>query len=172
MEVVERRRKKNMYANIIARENLPFLEKIAHEGRINDLDKARNLTQIVFRTMRDFIPAKVIHLVELELIDKAVLIEDRRSELNEIVTLWKDPNPFVGWLSRLRRPFNNIAFLGMDANLFVIRVEKEGGVPSITDGETVIKAVFKAIKEELSAKIIKIIAEFLPGKIKQWWQEL
>ncbi|MGK7916956.1 MAG: DUF2267 domain-containing protein [Prochloraceae cyanobacterium] len=161
-----------MYTNIIARENIPFLEKIMHEGRLNDLGEARNLTKIVFRTIRDFIPAKVIKRVELELLDKAVLIEDKSHQLNEIATLWKDPNPLVGWLSRFRRPFKNIAFLGMDANLFLIRVEKEGGVPKSTDVETVIKAVFQAIQEELSVKVIGEIGYFLPGKIQQWWQQI
>ncbi len=168
MQVIDR---KNMYANIIAKENLPFLEKIRHEGRINDLNKARNLTKIVFRTMRDFIPVKIIDRVELELQDKALLVGNKTHQLNEIAELWKDTNPFVNWLSRLRRPFNNIAFLNIDHELFVIRVEKEEGIPNSTDGETVIKAVFKATKEELSVKIIGEIGKFLPPKIEQWWQQ-
>ena len=60
----------------------------------------------------------------------------------------------------------------MDANLFLIRVEKEGGVPKSTDVETVIKAVFQAIQEELSVKVIGEIGYFLPGKIQQWWQQI
>lgn len=160
-----------MYANIIARENLPFLEKIMYEGKIEDINKARNITKIVFRTMRDFIPVKVIERVELELLDKALIMKNRRERLNEIAELWQDTNPLVGWLSRLRSPFNNIGFLGMDDELFIIRVEKEEGIPDSTDGETVIKAVFKATKQELSAKIINQIDEFLPGKIKKWWQQ-
>ncbi len=59
--------------------------------------------------------------------------------------MWKDTNPLVSWLSRLRSP------LQFDAQLFIPRVEQEGGMPRGTDGETVIRAIFAATKQELSS---------------------
>ncbi len=63
----------------------------------------------------------------------------------DITQLWKDNNPLVSWLSRLRSP------LQFDAQLFIPRVEQEGGMPRGTDGETVIRAIFAATKQELSS---------------------
>jgi uncharacterized protein (DUF2267 family) len=44
-------------------------------------------------------------------------------------------------------------------------------MPANTNGETVTKAVFAATKEELSPERITEIAQFLPGKIRQIWEE-
>ena len=50
------------------------------------------------------------------------------------------------WFSKVRPP------LKFDADTFIFRIEKEGGVPRGTTGVKVINAVFSATKGELSER--------------------
>lgn len=140
-----------------------FLEKVAYAGNLADIYEARDLAEVVFRTMRDLMPNATVDRVASELNKEALLTEEKSLQQN-ISELWKDTNPLVGWLSRVRSP------LEFDDRLFIRRVEQEGTMPKNTDGETVIKAVFTATKAELSGDRAKEIAQFLPGKIQQLWQ--
>ncbi len=144
----------------------PFLEKVVLKAELPDIFDARDLTTIVYRTMRDLMTTEVSQAVESELQEEANANTNTNNQRlqQEIAALWHDDNPLVAWLSSMRPP------LKFDADTFIFRVEKEGGLPYGTTGEKVINAVFSATKEELSEDRIKEIAEFLPGKIKAMWE--
>ncbi|NEO28392.1 MAG: DUF2267 domain-containing protein [Kamptonema sp. SIO4C4] len=146
-----------------SQQRLSFLEKIQLKGELSDLYDARDLAIIVYRTMRDLIPTDECDRVAEEL-DTAVQTTDEKALQYDIAQLWKDTNPLVAWLSRLRSP------LHFDDDTFIFRINQEGGVPKGTTGERVIQAVFSATKEELSQERIKAIADCLPGKVKEMWQ--
>ena len=108
--------------------------------------------------------------VESEL-HKEVLPTDDKTLQQEIADLWRDTNPLVGLLSRVRRALTGSpAPLGIDGNLFVPRVELEGALPSGVKPETAIAAVFSATKDELSEERIQEIAGFLPDRIRGIWE--
>jgi uncharacterized protein (DUF2267 family) len=155
----------------IATKDMPFLEKVMLKAELEDIFDARDLTEIVYRTMRDLMPTEAQDRVAEELKGEEALPTEEKALQNEIVDLWKDTNPIVGWLSRVRPPFHGPAPFIIDDNLFVFRVEQEGGVQSGISGETIVKAVFSATKDELSEERIQEIVEFLPGRIKEMWQQ-
>ncbi len=151
----------------LASKNISFLKQVMEQGKLEDIYEARDLTEVVFRTMRDLMPNEVVDRVESELQQEsleALPAQSRNIQKDiDITRLWKDTNPLVSWLSRLRSP------LEFDAQLFIRRVEQEGGMPRGTDGETVIRAIFAATKQELSSDRIQEVGQFLPGKIQQLW---
>ena len=142
----------------------PFLEEVALKAELPDIFDARDLTNVVYRTMRDLMPNEASDAVETELHDEIEEGAKNKRLQDEIADLWRDDNPIVSWLSKVRPP------LKFDADTFIYRVEKEGGLPRGTTGEKVINAVFAATKEELSEDVIKQVSEFLPGKIKDMWE--
>ena len=142
----------------------PFLEEVALKAELPDIFDARDLTNLVYRTMRDLMPNEASKAVESELHDEIEEGAKNKRLQDEIADLWKDDNPIVAWLSKVRPP------LKFDADTFIFRIEKEGGLPKNTTGEKVINAVFSATKQELSDDIKKQVSEFLPGKIKDMWE--
>ena len=142
----------------------PFLEKVALKAELPDIFDARDLTNLVYRTMRDLMTTEASQAVESQLHEEAEEGAKNKRLQKEIADLWKDDNPLVAWLSKVRPP------LKFDDETFIFRIEKEGGMPRGTTGEKVINAVFSATKEELSEDTIKQVAEFLPGKIKDMWE--
>lgn len=159
-----------MTATPIAESNRSFLEKVKNQGKLSDLYDARDLSEIVFRVMRDLMTEDTINRVDSELHEEAVETDNKTLQ-TEISDLWKDSNPLVGWLSRIRPPFKAPPPAGIDDNLFITRVEQEGGLPPTTSGETLIKAVFSATKDELSEDRIREVAGCLPGKVRQLWEQ-
>jgi uncharacterized protein (DUF2267 family) len=142
----------------------PFLEQVALQAELPDIFDARDLTTVVYRTMRDLMTTEASKAVESELKVEAEQNASNKRLQQEVAELWHDDNPIVAWLSTIRPP------LKFDADTFIFRIEKEGGLPKGTTGEKVIKAVFSATKEELSEERITEIAQFLPGKIKDMWE--
>ncbi|NES72629.1 MAG: DUF2267 domain-containing protein [Okeania sp. SIO2D1] len=155
--------------NAIAQSNVNFLTKIQNRANLQDIYDARDLAEVVYRTIRDLMPREMIDRVSSDLQERQNT-DNPLGEKSEIVQLWQDRNPLVAWLSRVRPAFKGEVPYTFDDKLFVTRVEQEGGMPRGTDGETVIKAVFAATKDELSEARVKEVAEFLPGKIKEFWQ--
>lgn len=143
----------------------PFLEKVALKAELSDIFDARDLTNVVYRTMRDLISSETSAAVASELEGEEVESDATNKRMqDEVSDLWKDDNPLVALISKVRPQ------LKFDADTFIFRIEKEGGLPRGTTGEKVINAVFSATKEELSGDVKQQVAEFLPGKIKDMWE--
>jgi uncharacterized protein (DUF2267 family) len=142
----------------------PFLEEVALKAELPDIFDARDLSNLVYRTMRDLMPTETAKTVEAELHEEMEEGATNKRLQSEIADLWKDDNPIVAWLSKVRPP------LKFDDDTFIFRVEKEGGLPRGTTGEKVINAVFSATKQELSEQTKQQVSQFLPGKIKDMWE--
>ena len=138
-------------------------------GHLEDIFDARDITELVYRIMRDVMTTEASDRVEAELHKEVLPTEDKTLQ-KEIADLWKDTNPLVGLLSRVCQPLRGPAPLGIDSNLFVRRVELEGALPSGVKSETAIAAVFSATKDELSEERIQEIAGFLPDRIREIWE--
>jgi uncharacterized protein (DUF2267 family) len=152
----------------IADEHRSFLEKVMVEGGLADPYDARDLTEVVFRAMRDLMTTEASDRVEGELHEEALPTDEKALQM-EISDLWKDTNPIVGFLSRLRPPLDGPGLSGIDDKRFLSRIANEGGVPPTVDREQVIKAVFSATKENLSSERIQEVENFLPGRIRELW---
>lgn len=167
LDKMEKNPPKSLQANRgapIATENMPFLEKVMAKGNLVDIFDARDITVVVYRIMRDMMTTEAADRVSAELHKEAVPTQDKTLQV-EISELWKDTNPLVGFLSRIRPP------LEIKDDRFLFRVANEGSMPKYTEPERVVKAVFSATKDELSEDRIAEIAQALPGKVKQLWNE-
>lgn len=151
-------------------EHTPFLEKVKVKGSLPDLYDARDITETVFRVMRDVMTTAEADRIGEELHD-SVLPTDEKALQMEVAELWKDRNPIVSLLSRIRPPMKGPAPLGIDSKLFLTRVDNEGGVPKTVNAEIVVAAVFSATKDELTPERVESVAQWLPeGKVRELWQ--
>jgi len=148
----------------IVQENMPFLEKVMLRGNLEDVFDARDVSEVVFRTMRDVMTTEAADRVTSELHEEALPTDDKALQ-NEVAELWQDTNPIVRFLSKIRPP------LEIKPETFLFRINQEAGLPRGVEAETAIKAVFSATKDELSEERVSEIANFLPGEIKQMWQQ-
>lgn len=148
----------------IVEENTPFLEKVMLRGNLEDIFDARDVAEVVFRTMRDLMTTKASDQVASELDEEALPTEDKALQ-NSVSELWQDTNPIVSFLSRIRPP------LKFDDETFLFRIRQEAGLPQNVSPETAIKAVFSATKEDLSDGRIQDIKKFMPGQIQSLWVE-
>ena len=155
---------------VIADEHRSFLEKVMVESGFADLYDARDFSEVVFRVMRDLMTTDTIDRVETELHTEAVPTDEKALQF-EVADLWKDTNPIVKFLSRIRQPLTGPAPLGIDSNLFIRRVANEGGLPGTVEVEQAIKAVFSATKDQLSQERIQEIAGLLPDRIRELWEQ-
>lgn len=147
----------------IATEDMDFLKKVMLKGRIEDIYDARDLTEVIFRTMRDLMTTQASDRVASELHEESLDTSEKALQ-NEVSELWQDTNPLVRFLSRVRPP------LEFDSETFMQRVRQEGGLPRSTDVIAVLKAVFSATKEELSEGRIQEVSAAMPGQIKELWE--
>lgn len=154
----------------IAERDRPFLEKVMQLGDISDPFDARDLTEVVYRVMRDEMTTEASDRVAEEL-HKEILPTDNKALQMEISDLWKDTNPLVGFLSRVRPPWHGPGVFNIDSDRFIFRVANEGGMPPTTNGEKVVKAVFSATKDELSEERIQEIASWLPDYVRGLWEK-
>jgi len=163
----------------IATKDMPFLEKVMIKSGLEDIFDARDVTEVIYRAMRDLMPTEASDRVEDELHKEALPTEDKALQM-EIADLWKDTNPIVGFLSRIRAPFdhsnrhNPSDISNVNDERFLTRVKNESPMAATgfdLDREQVVKAVFSATKEELSEDRIKEIANYLPGKVRELWEE-
>ncbi|MGB3136916.1 MAG: DUF2267 domain-containing protein [Nodosilinea sp.] len=131
-----------------------FLEKVMQKASLPDIYDARDLTLVVFRSMRDLMSTEAADRTQAAFRDE------------EIAALWKDDNPIVRALSRLRPPLN------VDTETFLRRIKQEGGIPKGVSPEAVVIAVFSTAKEELSEAQIKEISATLPDGLQVMWDQL
>ncbi len=139
---------------------VPFLQKVQTKAGLPDIYDARDISIIVFRTMRDLMTTEASNQVASDLASSS-----EKTGPDEIGELWKDNNPLVAFLSKIRPP------LKFDGDTFIFRINQEAGVPKGITPETVIKAVFSATKEELSQARVQEIASFMPDKVKTLWNQ-
>ncbi|MGB3574237.1 MAG: DUF2267 domain-containing protein [Phormidesmis sp.] len=131
-----------------------FLEKVMQRSNIPDIYDARDITIVVFRALRDLISTEASERTEAALSD------------DQITKLWKDDNPIVAALSKLRPPLN------VDTETFLRRIKQEGGVPKNVTPEAAVIAVFSTVREELPPERVKEIAGFLPDGLKVMWEQI
>ncbi|MBW4691341.1 MAG: DUF2267 domain-containing protein [Lyngbya sp. HA4199-MV5] len=148
----------------IATKDTPFLEKVKVKGGLSDLYDARDITEVVFRTMRDMMPNQAVDRVANEL-HKEMESTSEKALQNEISELWEDTNPLVRFISRVRQP------LDIKDGTFLFRVKQEASLQRTVDPEIAVKAVFSATKDELSEDRIQEVKGFLPGVIRRLWDE-
>ncbi|MBE9064422.1 DUF2267 domain-containing protein [cf. Phormidesmis sp. LEGE 11477] len=131
-----------------------FLEKVMQRSSIPDIYDARDITIVVLRSLRDLMSTDLADRTESDFTDE------------KIALLWKDDNPIVAALSKLRPP------LKIDTETFLRRIRQEGGVPKNVSPESAVIAVFSAVREELSPERNKEIASFLPDGLKVMWEQI
>ena len=131
-----------------------FLEKVMKRSSIPDIYDARDITIVVLRSLRDLMSTDASERTAEEFSDE------------QIAKLWKDDNPIVAALSKLRPPLN------VDTETFLRRVKQEGGVPKNVSPESAVIAVFSTIREELSPERAKEISSFLPDGLKVMWEQI
>ncbi|MDR9894500.1 DUF2267 domain-containing protein [Aetokthonos hydrillicola Thurmond2011] len=140
------------------------------KGHISDIFDARDVTEVVFRVMRDLMTTEAADHVESELHKEATHTEDKALQM-EIADLWHDTNPIVGLLSRVRPPWQGPGIFKIDSDRFLFRVANEGGLQPDVNREQVVKAVFSATKDELSQERIEEIASWLPDHVRELWEQ-
>lgn len=148
----------------IATENMDFLEKVMVRGELEDIFDARDLSEMVFRTMRDLMTTEAADRVTDELENTPAKETDNKALQNDIAELWQDTNPLVRFLSQVRSP------LEFDDDTFLFRIRQEGGLQRGVSPEQVTTAVFATVKEELSEERIAEVSKFLPGKVRELWE--
>jgi len=160
----------NTAPNPIPQAHETFLRIVRDRGKLQDLYEARDMTEIVYRTMRDLMDRATIERVSNELGNQNAA-PIRAGMSFSVKDLWEDTNPLVSWISRLRPAFAKEAPYGINDKLFLRRLKLEGGMPAQTDPMTVTRAVFTATKAELSPECIQEVSECLPGVIKTIWNQ-
>lgn len=140
----------------------PFLERVRRQAGLDDLYDARDVTEVVFRTMRDLMTTEASDRVASELTAVALPTEDQALG-QPVSVLWRDTNPIVALLSRLRGP------LEIKPETFLFRIQQEAGLQRGIDPERAVEAVFAATKYELSEERIQEISTYLPDEIRQLW---
>jgi uncharacterized protein (DUF2267 family) len=154
----------------IADEHRSFLEKVMVRSGFADLYDARDFSEVVFRVMRDLMTTEASDRVEAELHTEAVPTDEKALQF-EVSDLWRDSNPLVRFLSRVRPPWQGPGIFKIDSDRFLFRVANEGGKPGTVDREQAVKAVFSATKDELSEERIQEIASWLPDYVRQLWEQ-
>ncbi len=161
---------------IYADRDRSFLEYVMAEGGFTDPYDARDFTEVVFRVMRDLMTTAAADRVADELHEEILPTDEKALQL-EVTDLWKDSNPIVGLLSRVRPPWQGPGIFKINSDRFFFRVANEGGLqrmPEDKDRERkqAVKAVFTATKRELSEERIAEIATWLPEEgVRELWQQ-
>lgn len=155
---------------VIASEHRSFLEKVMVKAGFADLYDARDFTEVVFRVMRDLMTTEASDRVAAELHEEALPTKEKALQM-EVADLWKDTNPIVGFLSRVRPPWQGPGIFKIDSERFLFRVANESGMPRSVEREQAVQAVFSATKDELSSERIEEIASWLPDHVRKLWEE-
>ena len=153
-----------------------FLEYVMVEGGFADPYDARDFTEVVFRIMRDLMTTEAADRVADELHEEMLPTDEKALQM-EVTDLWKDTNPIVGFLSRVRPPWQGPGIFKINSDRFFFRAANESGLermPEDKDKERkqAVKAVFTATKRELSEERIAEIATWLPEDgVRELWHE-
>lgn len=153
-----------------------FLEYVMVEGGFADPYDARDFTEVVFRIMRDLMTTAAADRVADELHEEMMPTNEKALQM-EVTDLWKDTNPIVGFLSRVRPPWQGPGIFKINSDRFFFRAANESGLermPEDKDKERkqAVKAVFTATKRELSQERIAEIATWLPEDgVRELWHE-
>lgn len=164
------------YRVAIADKDHSFLEYVMVEGRFADPYDARDFTEVVFRVMRDLMTTEAADRVADELHEEMMPTKEKSLQM-EVTDLWKDTNPLVGFLSRVRPPWQGPGIFKIDSDRFFFRVANEGGLRRDPEGKDAhrkqaVKAVFSATKRELSEERIQEVATWLPESgVRELWEE-
>jgi uncharacterized protein (DUF2267 family) len=159
---------------LFAERDRSFLEYVMVEGGFADPYDARDFTEVVFRIMRDLMTTAAADRVADELHEEMMPTDEKALQL-EVSDLWRDTNPLVGLLSRVRPPWQGPGIFKIDSDRFFFRAANEGGLERGTvdeEGERqqAVKAVFTATKRELSPERIAEVATWLPaGGVRELW---
>ena len=140
-----------------------FLEKVQRQAGLEDLYDARDIAEVVFRTMRDMMTTEAANRVAAELDGKVLSTGDGASQ-DKLIEIWKDSNLLVRFLSRIRKP------LIIEPDTFLFRISQEAGLSRGVTASDVTEAVFSALKRELSAECIQEVSTFLPEELRQAWR--
>jgi uncharacterized protein (DUF2267 family) len=161
---------------IFADKDRSFLEYVMVEGGFADPYDARDFTEVVFRIMRDLMTTEAADRVASELHEEIIPTDEKALQL-EVIDLWKDSNPIVAFLSRVRPPWQGPGIFKIDSDRFFFRAANEGGLERDSvhkDGQRkqAVKAVFSATKKELTPERIAEISSWLPeAGVRELWAE-
>jgi uncharacterized protein (DUF2267 family) len=161
---------------LIADKDRSFLEKVMVEGGFADPYDARDFTEVVFRVMRDLMTTEAADRVADELHEEVMPTKEKALQM-EVTDLWQDTNPIVGFLSRVRPPWQGPGIFKINSDRFLFRVANEAGFQrgsehKDADRKRAVKAVFSATKKELSEERIQEIADWLPEDgVKELWEQ-
>jgi uncharacterized protein (DUF2267 family) len=153
-----------------------FLEYVMVKGNFADPYDARDFTEVVFRIMRDLMTTEAADRVADELHEEIMPTTEKALQL-EVTDLWKDSNPIVAFLSRVRPPWQGPGIFKISSDLFFFRAANEGGLERESvnkEGQRkqAVKAVFSATKKELSPERIEEVASWLPEDgVRELWVE-
>ncbi|MFE4107207.1 DUF2267 domain-containing protein [Almyronema epifaneia] len=136
-----------------------FLLQVMTQGGLEDLYDTRDVIEVVFRTVRDLMTTETAQRVATEIEN-----DTQASDRQQIAALWRDTNPVVAFLSRLRPP------LTFADDTFLFRIAQESGLSKRVAPEAAVKAVFQALKPRLSKSLAQEISIALPGQIQQMWR--
>jgi uncharacterized protein (DUF2267 family) len=153
-----------------------FLEYVMAEGGFADPYDARDFTEVVFRIMRDLMTTEAADRVADELHEEMLPTQEKALQM-EVTDLWKDTNPLVAFLSRVRPPWQGPGIFKINSDRFFFRAANESGLERLPDHkdddrQQAVKAVFSATKKELSAERIQEIATWLPEDgVRELWDQ-